>query len=177
MFNKNGIRTPGLLLDDAQRINLQTPDPEIGVFEIGAQRDTRDSSDILPFIPPFRDFLTPLRPVKKQVGRALKVPLSEIECLTDMTTRGIIPEIWQGGDTYKAAREVLRMLCKAWTDEVWNEIDLSKVTNLSLVELREKRWKAVAVIATSQATRCKHFVKHVSYSRHTLSYRKRADKR
>ena len=170
VYNKDGIRTAGILNDDLLKINIQAPNPEIAVLEIRTLRETRDSTDILPFLPAFRSLFSPLPQGKKQIQhKALRVPLSEVECLTKHVTKDIIPEIWQGGEGLQKARDGLRQICKSWSSDIWDEMDMSKITNMQHVELREKRKAAEAVASSSPALKCGQFVKHVGSSARSLS--------
>ncbi len=190
VYMRDGIRTPGILNDDLQRVNTQLADPEISVLEIRTMRPARDNTDILPFLAPFRRMMTPLPNVggggngnagsskrrPQQVHhKVVKVPLSEIECLCDHVTSGILPEIFLGGEAMHKARDQLRQICRdSWKAgdaggsnnnggrSIWDEMSLSKVTNLHFVDLREKRQTAYEVASTSPAVGCWHFVKHVS---------------
>jgi antiviral helicase SKI2 len=90
------------------------------------------------------------------------IPLSDVECLTGHITKGIAPEIFQGGDAYVTAKSLLHDICRDWTSGIWDEADLSKLRNLQLHELIKSRKEAAEAASTSPALSCPDFLKHVS---------------
>ncbi|KAM0275026.1 hypothetical protein ACHAQH_007632 [Verticillium albo-atrum] len=160
VYNKDGVRTPGILLADGASVKGSSSGATLHVCEIRTLRETRDSTDLLPFIPAFRKYLTALPQHKKQVQvKTLHVPIADVECLTRYTTKGIVPDIFQGGEEYQQAKGRLHALCRAW-DDLWDELDLAKIRNLALQEIIEKRQEAVRVASHSPALECDNFVKH-----------------
>ena len=60
---------------------IQTP--AVQVVELGSASASRQSSDLLPYLPQFRELFTPLPQKKSEMRfRAAAVPLSDIECIT-----------------------------------------------------------------------------------------------
>lgn len=165
VYNRDGIRRAGILLSEGASAKSQADEPTIHVNEIRLSRDARDSTDILPFLSAFRAFLTPLPKAKKHIQtKTLHVSLSDVECLTKTIPKGIIPDIFQGGEAYQRAKDKLHNLCKSWTTDIWEEMDMSKIRSLALQEVMEKRRKAEAAASRSAALGCGQFVKHVSFS-------------
>lgn len=165
VFNWDGIRTVGVLLADGMSLTKSSADvPSVHVCAIRPLRERRDATDILPFVPWSRSYLTKL-PQGHGKKRLLKtknlyVPLSDIECLTRWVTKGVIPEIFKGGEDQVKADRKLQDLCASWDDR-WDEMDFGKIKSLQLQELVEKRAELVKTITSSPATKCPSFLKHV----------------
>jgi antiviral helicase SKI2 len=166
VFDKDGVRTPGILLADGATVKSTADSPAVHVFEIRTQREVRDTTDILPFLPAFRHLLTPLPQMQNKKNIKLvtvHVPITDVQCLTATVTKGIIPEIFQGGEGASAARQKLVDICNAgWKSGIWNEMDLAKIRHLQLHEMIKERVAARKVAEKSEAMTCKNFLKHVS---------------
>ena len=163
VWNKDGVRTPGILLSEGVSTKTSGGQPTVHVFEIKTGRDTRDSSDILPFLPAFRHLYAALPRVKRSVGtKSVHVPLSDVECLTGKITSGIVPEYFQGADARSGAKEQILKLCKSWDSRVWDEMDFSKIKSLALQEIIGKRREEAQVVQETATTPCPDFLKHVS---------------
>ncbi|KAI0008213.1 DSHCT-domain-containing protein [Xylariaceae sp. FL0662B] len=146
VFNKDGVRTPGILLSDGVSTKTLAGQPTVHVFEIRPGRETRDSTDLLPFVGPFKGLLTPLPHHRKfMAGRPVHVPLSDIECLTAKMAK---------------AKDRMLSICKTWESEMWNEVSLDKIRSLPLQEIMEKRRQEEADIKMTATTRCLNFLKH-----------------
>lgn len=162
VYMRDGIRTPGILLTEGISMKSSATNPTVHVLEIKPGRDTRDSTDLLPFVPALRKQLTLLPQAKRHVHiKTVHVPVEDIVCLTRYVTKRIVPDIFQSGDNYQRAKERINSLCRAW-DDLWDEADMSRFKNLHLQELVERRKKAEAVVSSSPAMQCPDFVKHVS---------------
>jgi antiviral helicase SKI2 len=160
VYNRDGIRTPGILLRDGAVAG--TP-PTVHVLEIKPQRDQRDSTDLLPYLPKFRTTFTKLPQTKKHIAwKTLQVPVSNIECLTGTVLKGVIPEIFKGGEGFVKAKEELFRICKSWELDDWNEMDVSKINDLQLRDLVTARFDQAAIAQKAKALACPHFLKHVS---------------
>ncbi|KAF5512457.1 putative ATP-dependent RNA helicase [Colletotrichum aenigma] len=160
VYNKDGIRTPGILLSDGATNKGPQGSPTLHVCEIRLMRETRDSTDLLPFIPAFRKYLTPLPQAKKHIRiKTLHVPLGDVECLTRYVTKGIVPEIFQSGEKYIKAKDRLHSICRSW-DDPWDEMDLSKIKNLQFQEMMKKRKDAELTASSSPSLSCGQFLKH-----------------
>lgn len=164
VFNWDGIRSIGILLTDGMSNKGTTEDPTLHVCAIRPLRERRDATDQLPFIPSFQKYLHPLPQGKKCVQtKTLHVPLSDVDLLTRRVTKGIVPELFRGGEGLQQAREQLQELCASWDDKC-DEIDLSRVKQLQLQELVEKRDEQVKTISESPSAQCPDFLKHVSFT-------------
>ncbi|KAK7946295.1 ATP-dependent RNA helicase DHX35 [Apiospora aurea] len=161
VFQKDGVRTPGILLSDGISVKTLGGQPTVHVFEIRAMRETRDSTDLLPFTSSFFHAFTPLPQKKKDIHfRCVHVPLSDVECLTKKLTKGIVPEVFQGGEAYVKAKDKMFAICKSWDSDMWEEMDLGKIKSLPLQELMGKRKKEEVEASDKAPLWCKHFLKH-----------------
>ncbi|KAK1765072.1 NUC185 domain-containing protein [Phialemonium atrogriseum] len=161
VWMKDGVRTPGILLSEGASIKSAADNPTIHVLEIRTLRETRNSTDLLPFLPPFRALYTSLPQARKHIQfKTCHVPLTEVECLTKLVTKGVVPDVFAGGEAYQKAKEKLQGICKSWTSDIWDEMDLSKLRSLQLQEVIGKRKEAEARACTSPALKCQHFLKH-----------------
>ncbi|KAH6688959.1 antiviral helicase SKI2 [Plectosphaerella plurivora] len=160
VYNRDGIRTAGILLTDGASVKGSTSGPTLHVCEFRTVRETRDSTDLLPFIPALRPYLTPLPQAKKHIGvKTLHIPIEDVECLTRYQTANIIPDIFQGGDLHQKAKTRVHALCRSW-DDLYDEIDLSKIRNMALQEMIEKRRQAVVTVSRASALECHQFIRH-----------------
>lgn len=168
VFQKDGIREAGFLLGDGLSPTVSANvGPTLQVLEIRANRDSRDSTDLLPYVPRFRGDFRELPKNKRNVStKVVHVPLTDVEVLTSHKTKGIIPEIFNGGDGGKLAKEKIVKLFQDWSAPEFNEVDLNRVTSMSLQELKQKRVEAVETITSSEALKCPKFLKHVSLGTH-----------
>ncbi|TVY37961.1 putative ATP-dependent RNA helicase [Lachnellula subtilissima] len=158
VYNRDGIRTPGILLRDGITKGAA---PTVHVLELKTQRDQRDSTDLLPNLPDFRPKFTKLPQAKKHIAwKVLQIPLHDIEYLTKTVVKGIIPEVFTGGDGAQKAKEDLLNLCKSWSNDEWNEMDFSKVHDMQLRDILTKRVEQAAIAQKAVCLDCPQFIKH-----------------
>ena len=163
VFNWDGVRTAGALLSDGMSPRASSSEPALHICAIKPMRERRDATDQLPFVPAFRKYMHKLPVTKRRWQvKTLHVPLSDVECVSRWVVKGVVPEIFQGGDAYPVAREKLQDICGAWDDR-WDEADMAKVKNMQLQEMVEKRAELVRNMASSPSTQCPGFLKHVSF--------------
>ena len=156
--NSDGIRTPGLLLRDGAPGGA---DSNLHVLAIKPRRDARDSTDLFPFLPRYRAMMTEMPKQKKHIStKTLYIPISDVVCVTHTVVKGILPEIFNGGEGYVQAQQTLSNLCQSWTQHDWDELDWSKIKELSVRELLAKRDEEAKVAQNSVAVTCEQFVKH-----------------
>ncbi|KAK9425627.1 putative ATP-dependent RNA helicase [Seiridium unicorne] len=161
VFSKDGVRTPGILLSDGVSTKTAGGQPTIHVFEIRTMRETRDSTDLLPFLPALRSRLTPLPQPKKRVNfKTNHIALTDVEWLTKTVTKGILPDVFQGGESHVKAQERLLQLCKTWESDIWDEMDFSKIKSMQLQELIGKRYEEARKAVDTAPVQCKNFLKH-----------------
>ncbi|KAI0162119.1 DSHCT domain-containing protein [Xylariaceae sp. FL1272] len=161
VWNKDGVRTPGILLSDGVSTKVADGQPTVHVFEIKTGRETRDSSDILPFIPKFRTLFKPLPQQKRNiVAKTLHVPLSDVECLTNTVVEGVLPDFFQGGESRQKAKDRLLKICRTWDASMWDEISFAKIKSMNLQEMIQKRQREVANIEANATMSCPKFLRH-----------------
>ncbi|KAH6674739.1 NUC185 domain-containing protein [Halenospora varia] len=155
---REGIRTPGILVKEGA---TTSGTPTVHVLEIKTQRDQRDSTDLLPYLPKFRKDFTKLPQFKKNVAtKTLQIPVADIECLTGTIVKGVIPEIYQGGEGYGKAKDILKKLISDWQAPTWNEMDCEKIKDMALRELLAKRMEHSAACQKAACLKCPQFLKH-----------------
>ncbi|KAL7621649.1 Antiviral helicase ski2 [Parahypoxylon ruwenzoriense] len=161
VYNKDGVRTPGILLANGISAKISGGQPTVHVFEIRTERETRNSSDLLPFVDAFRHLYTPLPRVRKLMShRPVHVPISDIECLTGKLTTGIVPDFFDPGESRAKAKERMWSICKSWESNIWDEVSFAKIKNMPLQEIIEKRRQEEATIRACATTHCRNFLKH-----------------
>jgi antiviral helicase SKI2 len=160
VFNKDGVRTPGILLREGATGGSE---PTLHVMEIKTRRDQRDSTDLLPYLPKFRTMFTQLPQLRKHIAnKVVYVPVGDIECVTNTMTKGVVPEIFEGGEPYQEAVTELARICKSWELKEWDEIDWSRIKDLKLREMLVQRKQKATICESSQCILCPQFLKHVS---------------
>jgi len=160
IYNREGIRTAGILLREGTTRGATAP--TVHVLEIKPQRDQRDSTDLLPYLPAFRKMLTKFPQFKKNLAwKTYQIPVTDVECLTKTIVKGIIPELFNGGEPFKQAKENLFQLC-SWTKEEWDEMDFSKIHDMQLRDILVKRGEQAKIAQNAVSLDCPHFIKHVS---------------
>jgi antiviral helicase SKI2 len=160
VYMKEGVRTPGILLAEGASVKSSATNPTLHVLEIRTNREIRNDTDILPFVPAFRKHLTPLPQAKKHIStKTLHVPIGDLVCLTGHVTKGVLPDIF-GGEGHAKAKEKLHQICRSWNAGIWDEADLGRIKNLAVHEVASKRREAEVKAAKSPAAGCKSFLKH-----------------
>lgn len=160
VWMKEGVRTPGILLAEGASVKSSAANPTLHVLEIKTNRELRNDTDLLPFVPAFRKHLTPLPQSKRQIStKTLHVSISDLVCLTKHATKGVLPAIF-GGEDYPKAKDKLHQICKSWTADIWDEMDLGRIKSLQIHDIAGKRREAEVKVVKSGAAECKHFLKH-----------------
>lgn len=158
VYNKDGIRTPGILLKEGA---TSGPAPMVHVLEIRTRRDQRDSTDLLPYLPKFRKQFTPLPQSKKHIStKTLLIPIGDLECVTKTLVKGVVPEVFNGGDPYYEALKELSNICQSWESDVWDELDWSRVKELQLRDTLDKRRQVYSTCQKAKCLGCPQFLKH-----------------
>ncbi|KAH7308686.1 NUC185 domain-containing protein [Stachybotrys elegans] len=160
VFNWDGIRTIGVLLAEGLSLKGSSDEPALHVCAIKPLRDRRDATDQLPFVPGFKKYMHKLPQGKKRIQtKNLHVPMSDVECLTRWVVKGVVPEIFQGGEAHHLAKDRLQEVCSSWDDK-WDEMDMSKIKSFLLQEMMEARVQLIKTMMNSPAVRCPSFLKH-----------------
>ncbi|KAJ6030448.1 hypothetical protein N7460_010714 [Penicillium canescens] len=163
VYKKDGLRTAGLVLREGIAGGVGGAAPCIHVLEVGTMSSKRHPADILPFLPMFRPFFPPLPTAAAQMSlKTCKIPLSDVECITNTVIRGGGP-VWYLNIRKEAAKYADRELhkyTKSWTSSVWDEMDWQRITELQLRELLEKRQAQANIIQSCRCVQCPQFLKH-----------------
>ncbi|KAK3898285.1 NUC185 domain-containing protein [Staphylotrichum tortipilum] len=160
VWMKDGVRTPGILLAEGASVKSSATNPTLHVLEIRTNRELRNDTDTLPFIPAFRKHLTPLPQAKKHIStKTLHVPITDLICLTRHVTKGVLPDIF-GGEGLPKAKEKLHQICRSWNADLWDELDLGRIRNLAVHDIANKRREAEIKASKSPAADCRSFLKH-----------------
>lgn len=160
VWMKEGVRTPGILLSEGASVKSSATNPTVQVLEIRTNREIRNDTDLLPFVPAFRKHFTPLPQARKHIStKTLHLPITDIVCLTKYVTKGVIPDIF-GGEGHAKAKEKLHQICKTWNADMWDEMDLSRIRNLAVHDIASKRREAEVKVIRSPASGCQTFLKH-----------------
>lgn len=135
VWMKEGVRTPGILLAEGASVKSSAASPTLHVLEIRTNRELRNDTDLLPFVPAFRKHFTPLPQNKKHIStKTLHVPISDLVCLTKHITKGVLPDIF-GGENYPKAKDKLHQICKSWTADIWDEMDMGRIKSLAIHDI------------------------------------------
>lgn len=82
---QDGVRTAGILLREGVSRGLA---PAVEVLSIGSTTGSRQSDDILPYLPKFRNRFGGLPTIAEEMKlKAMSIPLSDIECITKTTVK------------------------------------------------------------------------------------------
>ncbi|KAM3084467.1 Antiviral helicase ski2 [Clarireedia jacksonii] len=158
VYQKDGVRTPGILLREGATSGNA---PTIHVLEIRTRRDQRDSTDLLPYMSKFRTMFTPLPQSKKHIStKTVHIPVTDLECVTNTIVRGVVPNIIVGGEGYEDAKKELARLCSSWELNEWNELDWTKIKDLQLRENLTKRVQEAITSQKASCLKCPNFLKH-----------------
>lgn len=159
VYSRDGVRTPGILLREGA---TSGPAPLLQVLEIRTRRDLRDSTDLLPYLPKYRKMFTPLPQFKKHIStKTFQVPVTDVECVTGTIVKGVIPEIFNGGDGYQKAKEELTRICSDWEAPEWDELDFSRIKDLQLRDILAKLVEQATLSQKAGCLQCSQFIKHV----------------
>lgn len=160
VYNRDGVRTPGILLREG---SVTGAAPMVHVLEIRTRRDQRDSTDLLPYLPKYRKLFSSLPQNKRHIStKVLHIPVADLECLTSTIVKGVIPEVFDGGDGYIGAKDELWRLCSSWELNEWNELDFSRIKDLQLRDILSKRVEVTSSCQKANCLQCPQFTKHVS---------------
>jgi len=101
---------------------------------------------------------------KKQVAtKTLQIPVADLECVTKTIVKGVIPEIFNGGDPYQKAKDEIWRLCSNWELDEWNELNWSRIKDLQLRDILTKRNEEGTISQKAKCLQCPQFIKHVSF--------------
>ena len=159
--------------------------PTVELLSLGAKNPTRHPSDLLPYLPKFRQFFAKLPTEGAEMElKILKIPLGDVDAVTDKTVKARGP-MWlfnvkkgiddsaqtRFDDLLKHREEQARFaegeianICVSWDQPQWNEIDWSRIKELTTRDLLEYRKQEAVKVQQAHCVECPNFVKHVSYN-------------
>ena len=180
---KDGVRTAGVITREGVSRGLT---PYVETLSLGAMNPTRHNSDILPYLPSYRPFFDKLpTEVAAMELKIIKVPLQDIECVTDTVVKVRGP-MWhlkiKKGTKSSDRNHTLRLLSgdvevvkftetemlkfmASWLEPQWNELDWSRIKEITTRDLLERRADAARRAQQGACFDCSDFVKHVSKQR------------
>ncbi len=161
IYIKDGKRTLGILLREGASGGTNGATPTLSVCEIRTTKVQRDTTDLLPYLPKFRKLFTGVLLDRKEPTKNAQIPITDLECVTTTMVKGVIPEVYGNHreDAYRVAKNNLMLLCRDWDAD---ELDWSKIKDLKLRELVQKRIEAMAIAQKAECLGCPQFLKHVS---------------
>lgn len=161
VFHKEGIRTTGLVVREGASRGLN---PSLEVLSMGPKNPTRQPSDLLPYLPQFRPFFSGLVKTSAEMElKVCKIPLADIDCITKTMLRIEIDDllIHKGEGNYLVHEEISKVF-ESWQSPHWDEIDWSRIRELSIREILERRKKEQLVIDDARSVECPNFIRHFS---------------
>ncbi|PYI21976.1 antiviral helicase [Aspergillus violaceofuscus CBS 115571] len=160
VYRKDGFRTAGIIVREGIGGGAT---PTIQVLEIGRFGSRRHPSDILPFLPEFRHRFQslPTRAADMTL-KTSKVPLTDLECITNTMIKLGGP-IWYLNikkEAMKFADKELVKFCASWTQPAWDEMDWTRIKELQVRDILEKRQQQAAIAQSCRCLQCPNFLKH-----------------
>lgn len=180
MILQEGYRTAGIIVKEGVGGGST---PNIQVLEIGKLGSKRHPSDILPFLPKFRNLLQQLPTQSADMNlKVQKIPLTDLECVTNTLVKlggpiwylnikkGDFPSVsvklrkglFKTTEAAKFADKELSKVCASWSSPVWDELDWARIKELQVRDILEKRQAQANIIQSCRCLQCPSFLKHVS---------------
>ncbi|KAJ5787717.1 hypothetical protein N7457_002707 [Penicillium paradoxum] len=163
VYRKDGLRTAGVIVRDGVSAGVVGAAPCLQVLEIGTLSSKRHPTDILPFLPNLRPYLQSLpNRVDEMSLRVVKVPLSDVECVTNTQVKSGKP-LWYLNIKREAvywAEKELHQYTNSWIDTAWDEIDWQRIKEMEVRDVLDKRRAQAQIVQTSHCLECPDFVKH-----------------
>lgn len=161
VFHREGIRTPGLLVREGASKGLI---PSLEVLSMGPKNPTRQPSDLLPYLPQFRPYFSDLvRTIDEMELRVFKIPLADIDCITKTTMRVEIDLLLtRKKEENPLMGEEVSKIFDSWQAPCWNEMDWSRIRELTIREILEKRKKEHLIVDSARSVECPKFIRHFS---------------
>ena len=161
VFKKDGIRTVGILVQDA---SAAIPNPFLRVLEISHMDAKRHPADLLPYLPRFRSMFSTLPTAANQLKSVVtNVPLEDVEAVTvtNIKLKGPQWYIKVAKEQKRIAEEDFPSMYSSWTTPVWDEIYWDNlVKDMQVRELLAARKKLAYGIEHAQCLACPDFLKH-----------------
>jgi antiviral helicase SKI2 len=160
VFHKEGIRTPGLLVREGASTGLN---PKLEVLSMGPKDLTRQPSDLLPYVPQYRLYFSDLvKTIGEMELKVYKIPLADIDCITKTMVRIEIDDLLLHREGIYHMEEEVCKIFESWQAPHWNEMDWSRIRELSIRETLERRKKELLIIENARCGECPKFIRHYS---------------
>ncbi|KKK25716.1 hypothetical protein P175DRAFT_0462955 [Aspergillus ochraceoroseus IBT 24754] len=159
VYRKDGFRTAGVIIREVGG----GPNPVIQILEVGKLGSKRHPSDILPFLPAFRQFFQSLPGRSADMTlKVFKVPIVDIECVTNTMVKLSGPPWYLSikKEAIKFADKELSGLCSSWTTSTWDEMDWARIKELQVRDILDKRQAQATIAQSCQSLQCPNFLKH-----------------
>ncbi|KAL2834288.1 armadillo-type protein [Aspergillus cavernicola] len=164
VYRKDGFRTAGVITREVGG----GANPVIQILEIGKLTNKRHPSEILPFLPAFRQFLTPLPSRTADMSlKVFKIPITDIECVTNTIVKLTGPTWYLNikKEAIKFADKELYKVCTSWTTTIWDELDWARIKELQVRDILDRRSEQASIAQASDCLKCPNFVKHFEMQR------------
>ena len=161
VFHKEGIRTPGILVREGATKGLN---PKLEVLSMGPKNPTRQPSDLLPYMTQFRPYFSDLAKTSDEMElKVFKIPLADVDCITKTVVRVEIDDLLvpkEEGNTL--VNNEVHKIFDSWQAPHWNEMDWSRIRELSIREILERRKKEQLIVDKARSIECPNFIRHFS---------------
>ncbi|KAJ5143872.1 uncharacterized protein N7515_002659 [Penicillium bovifimosum] len=162
VYRRDGLRNAGVLVRDGLSAGAAV-EPAVHILEIGNLSQTRNPTDILPFLPTFRPYFEPLPTRADDMKlRVVRVPLPDIECLTVSQIHWQKPSWYMHikADAVNWAQTESHNYTRPWTDTTWDEIDWQRIKEMEIREILDKRHAQAEIAQSCSCIGCPEFIKH-----------------
>ncbi|KAL8729550.1 MAG: hypothetical protein Q9166_004630 [cf. Caloplaca sp. 2 TL-2023] len=161
VFREDDIRTVGILLRDSISRGIA---PTVEVLSLSRRNPSPDPSDLLPYVPKFRRFFTPLPSEMAEMDlKVSKIPLNDVECFTKTVVKVDLDGLLKDREEAENdAAEELRRICASWQSSIWDELDWNRLKDIHVRDVLELRRQHLRQAEAVHCIECPHFVRHVS---------------
>ncbi|KAF2761126.1 antiviral helicase [Pseudovirgaria hyperparasitica] len=159
VYKKAGVRTAGMLIRDG--INKGTG--ALCVLEIASSQGGKHISDALPYLADFGKFFAPLpHTVEDMSLEPVFVDLADVECVTSTAIKVVAPlkSLNDRKGALEVAKDQFVPVCKSWDFSDWNELDWTKIKDLSFQNILEARKQEAETAQHRACLQCPKFVEH-----------------
>lgn len=159
VFRYNGNRSAGIVLRESISRGFA---PTIELLSLSRLDAGREASDILPYLPNLRRFFAPLpHKIVEMQMRAVRVPLTDIECFTRTVIKvdldGLLSRRKEA--MISAEPEFINM-CNTWQSSAWDELDWNRLKDLHARDVLELRQQFLVQAEAVRCVDCPQFVRH-----------------
>ncbi|GAM87998.1 hypothetical protein ANO11243_060270 [Dothideomycetidae sp. 11243] len=159
VYKRDGIRLVGMLLREG---TSKGQSATVQVLEFGWKQFKRQDADLLPYLPRFRRRFVALPHKDSDLKlRQMLVSVQDIECMTrTILTADVSAVQAKSPEAVKALRSDFLSNCSSWTSSVWEEMDYSKLREVSIMNILEERNKFAQIAQSKESVLCSQLEKH-----------------